>query len=156
MAIAEDRKQFGEAMDRIGLGVARGGIANTLDEAIALLDVTGFPAIVRPSFTLGGTGGGIAYNREEFEEIVRRGLSVRAAEQRAKWSGARQRPRTRAAPVDPALAERVRNALEQLTGWHARVLPGRVELTYADEHDLVELAEAFENAAATIDHRAGD
>jgi carbamoyl-phosphate synthase large subunit len=75
IAIAEDRKQFGEAMDRIGLGVAKGGIANTLDEAIALLDVTGFPAIVRPSFTLGGTGGGIAYNREEFEEIVRRGLS---------------------------------------------------------------------------------
>ncbi|MBW8770728.1 MAG: carbamoyl-phosphate synthase large subunit, partial [Gemmatimonadetes bacterium] len=75
IAIAEDRKQFGEAMERIGLGVARGGIANTLDEAIALLDVTGFPAIVRPSFTLGGTGGGIAYNREEFEEIVRRGLS---------------------------------------------------------------------------------
>jgi ParB family chromosome partitioning protein len=89
-------------------------------------------------------------------EIVRRGLSVRAAEQRAKWSGARQRPRTRSAPVDPALAERVRNALEQLTGWHARVLPGRVELTYGDEHDLVELAEAFEKAAATIDHRAGD
>jgi carbamoyl-phosphate synthase large subunit len=75
IAIAEDRKQFGEAMDRIGLGVARGGIANTLDEAIALLAVTGFPAIVRPSFTLGGTGGGIAYNREEFEEIVRHGLS---------------------------------------------------------------------------------
>src|SRR3954451_16561993 len=75
IGIAEDRKQFGEAMDRIGLGVARGGIANTLDEAIALLEVTAFPAIVRPSFTLGGTGGGIAYNREEFEEIVRRGLS---------------------------------------------------------------------------------
>ncbi|MFL5915355.1 MAG: ParB/RepB/Spo0J family partition protein [Gaiellaceae bacterium] len=89
-------------------------------------------------------------------EIVRRGLSVRAAEQRAKWSGARQRPRTRSAPVDPALAERVRNALEQLTGWHARVLPGRVELTYGDEHDLAELAEAFEKAAATIGHRAGD
>src|SRR5215212_6114153 len=63
------------AMDRIGLGVAKGGIANTLDEAIALLEVTGFPAIVRPSFTLGGTGGGIAYNREEFEDIVRHGLS---------------------------------------------------------------------------------
>src|ERR687890_2605699 len=73
IAIAEDRKQFGEAMDRIGLGVAKGGIANTLDEAIALLEVTGFPAIVRPSFTLGGTGGGIAYNRDEFEEIVRHG-----------------------------------------------------------------------------------
>ena len=55
-------------------------------------------------------------------EIVRRGLSVRAAEQRAKWAGARQRPRTRSAPVDPALAERVRNAIEQLTGRHARVV----------------------------------
>src|SRR5207253_10471629 len=59
-------------------------------------------------------------------EIVRRGLSVRAAEQRAKWAGARQRPRTRSAPVDPALADRVRKAIEQLTGWHARVVPGRI------------------------------
>ena len=74
IAIAEDRKQFGEAMARIGLGVAKGGIATTLDEAVALLDTTGFPAIVRPSFTLGGTGGGIAYNRDEFEDIVRGGL----------------------------------------------------------------------------------
>jgi carbamoyl-phosphate synthase large subunit len=75
IALAEDRKQFGEAMERIGLGVAKGGIANTFDEAMGLLDMTGFPAIIRPSFTLGGTGGGIAYNREEFEEIVRRGLA---------------------------------------------------------------------------------
>jgi ParB family chromosome partitioning protein len=88
-------------------------------------------------------------------EIVRRGLSVRAAEQRAKWAGARQRPRTRSAPVDPALADRVRSAVEQLTGRHARVLPGRVELPFGDEHDLAELAEALENAA-TIDSRAGD
>ncbi|MDB4890845.1 MAG: Carbamoyl-phosphate synthase large subunit glutamine-dependent [Gemmatimonadetes bacterium] len=76
IGIAEDRKQFGEAMERIGLGCAQGGIATTFDEAVALLDVTGFPSIVRPSFTLGGTGGGIAYNREEFEEIVRRGLDL--------------------------------------------------------------------------------
>src|SRR5260221_16904 len=75
IAIAEDRKQFGEAMDRIGLGVAQGGIATTLDEAMALLDVSGFPAIIRPSFTLGGTGGGIAYNRDELEDIVRPGLA---------------------------------------------------------------------------------
>ena len=74
IAIAEDRKQFGEAMDRIGLGVAKGGIANSLAEAIELLDTTGFPAIIRPSFTMGGTGGGIAYNRDEFEAIVRHGL----------------------------------------------------------------------------------
>jgi ParB family chromosome partitioning protein len=82
-------------------------------------------------------------------EIVRRGLSVRAAEQRAKWAGAKQRPRTRSAPVDPALAERVRSAVEQVLGRQARVLPGRVELPFADEHDLAELAEALENAAGT-------
>ena len=76
IAIAEDRKQFAEAMERIGLDCATGGIANTFDEAVELLDITGFPAIVRPSFTLGGTGGGIAYNREEFEETVRRGLDL--------------------------------------------------------------------------------
>jgi ParB family transcriptional regulator, chromosome partitioning protein len=89
-------------------------------------------------------------------EIVRRGLSVRAAEQRAKWAGARQRPRTRSAPVDPALADRVRSAIERLTGRRARVLPGRVELPFGDEHDLAELAEALENAAATMADRAGD
>ena len=87
-------------------------------------------------------------------EIVRRGLSVRAAEQRAKWAGARQRPRTRSAPVDPALADRVRSAVEQLTGRHARVVPGRVELPFGDEHDLAELAEALEVVAATIDPRS--
>jgi carbamoyl-phosphate synthase large subunit len=74
IAIAEDRKQFGEAMERIGLGVAKGGIAHDFDEALGLLDTVGYPAIVRPSFTLGGTGGGIAYNRDEFESIVRHGL----------------------------------------------------------------------------------
>ncbi len=74
IAIAEDRQQFGEAMERLGLGVAKGGIANDFDEALAILDDVGFPAIVRPSFTMGGTGGGIAYNREEFEAIVRHGF----------------------------------------------------------------------------------
>jgi carbamoyl-phosphate synthase large subunit len=74
IAIAEDRKLFGEAMARIGLAVAQGGIATTFEEAEAIVEATGFPSIVRPSFTLGGTGGGIAYNREEFEQIVRHGL----------------------------------------------------------------------------------
>ena len=74
IALAEDRRQFGEAMQRIGLAVAPGGIAESFDEAEAILETTGFPAIIRPSFTLGGTGGGIAYNRDEFEEIVRHGL----------------------------------------------------------------------------------
>ncbi|HMI55075.1 MAG TPA: carbamoyl-phosphate synthase large subunit, partial [Gemmatimonadaceae bacterium] len=76
IAMAEDRKLFGEAMKRIGLAVPQGGIATTLDEAFAILDITAFPAIIRPAFTLGGTGGGIAYNRQEFEEIVRRGLDL--------------------------------------------------------------------------------
>ena len=77
-------------------------------------------------------------------EIVQKGLSVRAAEQRAKWAGARRKPRVNATPVDPALAARVRDTLERLTGFHAKVTRGRVELTFADEHELAELAEALE------------
>jgi len=73
--VAEDRAEFADAMRRIGLAVPRGGIANSWDEAAALMDETGFPAIIRPSFTLGGSGGGIAYNRDEYESIVRRGLA---------------------------------------------------------------------------------
>jgi carbamoyl-phosphate synthase large subunit len=76
IAMAEDRKLFGEAMRRIGLAVPQGGIATTLDEAFEILEETAFPAIIRPAFTLGGTGGGIAYNRNEFEDIVRRGLDL--------------------------------------------------------------------------------
>ena len=76
IAMAEDRKQFADAMKRIGLAVAEGGIATTLQQACEILEVTGFPAIIRPAFTLGGSGGGIAYNRQEFEDIVRRGLDL--------------------------------------------------------------------------------
>jgi carbamoyl-phosphate synthase large subunit len=71
---AEDRQKFRDAMDKIGLESARSGVAHTLEEAFAVLERTGLPSIIRPSFTLGGTGGGIAYNREEFEHIVRGGL----------------------------------------------------------------------------------
>ena len=77
-------------------------------------------------------------------EIVQKGLSVRAAEQRAKWAGAKQKPRARATPVDPALAARVREALEQLTGFRVKVGRNRVEIAFADEHELAELAEALE------------
>ncbi len=73
---AENRQRFREAMDAIGLESARSGIANTVDEAYAVLERTGLPAIIRPSFTLGGTGGGIAYNKTEFEKIVREGLDA--------------------------------------------------------------------------------
>ena len=73
---AENRQRFREAMDKIGLDSARSGVANTVDEAFAVLERTGLPAIIRPSFTLGGTGGGVAYNRAEFEAIVRSGLDA--------------------------------------------------------------------------------
>ncbi|MFA6113914.1 MAG: carbamoyl-phosphate synthase large subunit [Sphingomonas sp.] len=73
---AEDRLKFRDAMDRIGLESARSAIAHTLEEAVAGLETTGLPAIIRPSFTMGGSGGGIAYNRAEFEEIVRKGLDA--------------------------------------------------------------------------------
>src|SRR5688572_19586375 len=73
---AEDRLKFREAMSRIGLESPRSQIAHDLDEAAAALDFVGLPAIIRPSFTLGGTGGGIAYNREEFLAIVASGLEA--------------------------------------------------------------------------------
>ncbi|HEU4642848.1 MAG TPA: carbamoyl-phosphate synthase large subunit [Gemmatimonadaceae bacterium] len=76
ISLAEDRELFAEAMKRIGLKVATGGIARSWDDAVGLIPTVGFPAIIRPSFTLGGSGGGVAYNREEYEEIVRRGLDL--------------------------------------------------------------------------------
>ncbi|MDH5287600.1 MAG: carbamoyl-phosphate synthase large subunit [Betaproteobacteria bacterium] len=73
---AEDREKFKAAMTRIGLGSARSGIAHSLEEATRVQVEIGFPAILRPSFTLGGTGGGIAYNKDEFDEMVKRGLAM--------------------------------------------------------------------------------
>jgi ParB family chromosome partitioning protein len=83
-------------------------------------------------------------------EIVQKGLSVRVAEQRAKWAGAKQKPRVRSAPVDPALAARVRDALQAVTGFHAKVSSGRVEIVFADEHELEEIAEALERASGRM------
>ena len=73
---AEDREKFKQAMTRIGLGSARSGIAHSTEEALQVQAGLGFPTIIRPSFTLGGTGGGIAYNMEEFAEICKRGLEA--------------------------------------------------------------------------------
>jgi carbamoyl-phosphate synthase large subunit len=74
--VAEDRKLFKRAMEEIGLDMPRSGIVRSMDEARELIKEVGFPAIIRPSFTLGGTGGGIAYNAEEYEEIVARALAA--------------------------------------------------------------------------------
>ena len=73
---AEDRLKFKDAMTKIGLGSARSGIAHSMEEAWTVQKTLGFPTVIRPSFTLGGTGGGIAYNSEEFEVICKRGLEA--------------------------------------------------------------------------------
>ena len=73
---AENRQRFREAMDKIGLESAVSGVATTVEQAFEVLERTGLPSIIRPSFTLGGTGGGIAYNKAEFERIVREGLDA--------------------------------------------------------------------------------
>lgn len=74
--VGEDRELFKQAMDEIGVPSAKGGFAHTWEEAQKLVEETGYPAIIRPAFTLGGTGGGVAFNPEEFEEIVKGGLAA--------------------------------------------------------------------------------
>src|SRR5690606_16759546 len=74
--VGEDRELFKAAMDEIGIPSAKGGFAHSWQEAKSLVEDIGYPAIVRPSFTLGGTGGGTAYNPEEFEEIAKSGLAA--------------------------------------------------------------------------------
>jgi carbamoyl-phosphate synthase large subunit len=74
--MAEDREEFAEAMARIGLAVPTGGFAKSVEQALEIVEETGYPAIIRPSFTLGGSGGGIAYNLEEFRVAVQRGLDL--------------------------------------------------------------------------------
>ena len=73
---AEDREKFRQCMDEIGLEYVKGALAHSMEEALHILSDIGFPAIIRPSFTLGGSGGGIAYNRDEFMDICMRGLSA--------------------------------------------------------------------------------
>ena len=73
---AEDRAKFKDAMTKIGLGSARSGVAHSMEESWAVQRELGFPTIIRPSFTMGGSGGGIAYNEEEFEAICKRGLEA--------------------------------------------------------------------------------
>ena len=74
--MAEDRLKFRDAMREIGVDVPLSGYARSIDEALGLVQTTGFPAIIRPSFTLGGIGGGIAYNIDEFHDVVQRGLTM--------------------------------------------------------------------------------
>src|SRR5690606_33266089 len=76
IAKAEDRHLFKECMNELGLDSAKSELAHTIEEARAALAVIGLPAIIRPAFTLGGTGGGIAYNKEQYEQITQEGLDA--------------------------------------------------------------------------------
>ncbi len=73
---AEDREKFKTVMESVGIDTAKGGFAHSVPSALSIVESTGFPAIIRPSFTMGGTGGGIAYNHEEFRDLVEKGLSA--------------------------------------------------------------------------------
>ncbi|MBE7219768.1 MAG: carbamoyl phosphate synthase large subunit, partial [Caulobacteraceae bacterium] len=73
---AEDRQKFRDAMDQLGLESPKSRAVHTLEDGVAAIDFVGLPAVIRPSFTLAGTGGGIAYNMEEVREIVERGLDL--------------------------------------------------------------------------------
>ena len=114
---AEDRQRFREAMDKIGLESARSGVAHSVDEAFAVLERTGLPAIIRPSFTLGGTGGGVAYNKAEFEAIVRTGLDAspdhRSADRgiAARLEGVRDGSRARPRTTTPSSSARSRTSI---------------------------------------------
>src|SRR5262249_34834847 len=76
IAKAEDRELFKQAMQKIGIDVPQSGVARSFAESLEILERVGLPCVLRPSFTLGGTGGGIAYNREEFNQLIARGLDL--------------------------------------------------------------------------------
>jgi ParB family chromosome partitioning protein len=140
---------LGEVADRVGR--SKPAVANRLRLLDLPDDVLGM--VERGELTEGHARAVLAVpGQEERRElaslIVRRGLSVRAAEQAARWAGAKQRPRRAAAPVDPALALRVRDAAERVLGRPVKVGRGKLEVAFADEDDLADLAEALERAAS--------
>ncbi len=139
---------LGEVADRVGR--SKPSVANRLRLLDLPDDVLGM--VERGELTEGHARAVLAVPGQDDRRalaslIVRRGLSVRAAEQAARWAGARQRPRKRGAPVDPALAARVNAAVELLFGKPAKVSRGKVEIAFADEHELEELAEVLERIA---------
>jgi ParB family transcriptional regulator, chromosome partitioning protein len=157
---AEEARAYAVLLDEFGLSLGEvaervGRSKPSVSNRIRLLDLPDdvLGMLERGQLTEGHARAVLAVpdhegRRRLAREIVQKGLSVRAAELRAKWAGAKQKPRARAAPIDPVIAARVRDALEQLTGFHAKVGSGRVELAFADEQELAELAEALELAAS--------
>jgi ParB family transcriptional regulator, chromosome partitioning protein len=143
--------EFGLSLGELGerVGKAKPTVSNRLrllelpDDVLALVE--------RGELTEGHARAVLAVpdqdgRRRLARQIIRRGMSVRAAERAARWAGARTKPR-KAQKLDPALVERVRAAAERLTGFPVRIASGRLEVAFADETELAELAEALERAA---------
>jgi ParB family chromosome partitioning protein len=138
---------LGELAERVGK--AKPTVSNRLrllelpDDVLALVE--------RSELTEGHARAVLAVPDQEgrrrlARQIIRRGMSVRAAERAARWAGARTKPR-KVQKLDPALLERVRTAAERLTGFPVRIVSGKLEIAFTDETELAELAEALERAA---------
>jgi len=148
LLIDEFGLSLGEVSERVGR--SKPAVSNRM----RLLDLSDdvLAMVERGELSEGHARAGLAVpdregRRRLARESVRTGMSVRAAEQRARWAGARQKPRVKGAPIDPALSARVRAAAERLTGKPVRLTRGRLEIQFADEYELAELAEALERHA---------
>jgi ParB family chromosome partitioning protein len=141
---------LGEVAERVGK--SKPSVSNRLrllelpDDVLAMLERNELTeGHARAVLAVPGNDG----RRRLARQIVRQGMSVRAAERAARWSGARTKPRRKGMLVDPDLAHRARAAAERLTGLGARVRPGKLEIAFADEHELAELVEVLEAHAPT-------
>ena len=146
LLLDEFELSLGELADRVGK--AKPTVSNRLRLLELPHDVLGL--VERGELTEGHARAVLAVpdhdgRRRLARQIVRRGMSVRAAERAARWAGAKTKPR-KVAQVDPALAERARKAAERLTGFPARTAYGRLEIAFTDETELAELTEALERA----------
>jgi ParB family chromosome partitioning protein len=148
MLLDEFDLSLGEVAERVGN--SKPTVSNRLrllelpDDVLAMLERSELTeGHARAVLAVPGNDG----RRRLARQIVRQGLSVRAAERAARWAGARTKPRRKGMLVDPEMAARARAAAERLTGLGARVRPGRLEIAFADEHELAELVEVLEAAA---------
>jgi ParB family transcriptional regulator, chromosome partitioning protein len=156
LSAVEEARAYAVLLDEFGLALGEvaervGRSKPSVSNRIRLLDLPDdvLKMVERGQLTEGHARAVLAVPDNEGQrrlarEIVQKGLTVRAAEQRARWAGARTKPRVKGAAADPALTARVRTSLERLTGFGARVTATRVEIRFADEHELEELAEALD------------
>jgi ParB family chromosome partitioning protein len=158
LSAVEEARAYALLLDEFGLSLGElaervGKAKPTVSNRLRLLELPDdvLALVERAELTEGHARAVLAVpdqdgRRRLARQIIRRGMSVRAAERAARWAGARTKPR-KTQRLDPALVERVRTAAERLTGFPVRVASGRLEIAFADETELAELAEALERSA---------